>query len=479
VAKRKSTTKTSANETDDAVDATGVTEAQKSADVAPADMDAVADAVEALDSSVSSDQGQDAPADSIAAESSEDVIELAEPKAADEVADVPRDDTQGTDAIETTPSDDGPSDHTEKDDVVVETIETDPVGAENDTFERPEPAPALVAPQVVRETVVEHKGGFVPMLLGGAVAAVLGYGVAAYVSQNAWPFMSAEDDTFATETRAALATQDDAMAGLSDRLTALEGVEPPSFDLTPVESQIAAVQETTDELAARLDEMLSRIDTLEKQPMEQAVSPEAIAAYERALADLQAEVEAQREEVSKMAQEAIQAEGNAAESAQLAATRSAMAEVTAALETRSGFADALAVLTANGVAVPDALATVADSGVATQQALIEGFPDVARKALSAVRVTETEGSAGVNRITTFFANQLGARSVSPREGDDADAILSRAEAALRSGDLSAALSELSSMPDVAQSALADWQNSAQTRLEAKTAADALVQQLLQ
>jgi hypothetical protein len=478
VAKRKSTTKTSANETDDAVDSTGVTDAQKSADAAPADMDAVTDAVEALESSAPSDQGEDSPADSIAADTSDDVIELAEPKEADEVADASQDDTQGTDAIETTPADDGPSDQAAKDDVVVETIEIEPVGAENDTFERPEPAPAPVMPQVVRETVVEHKGGFAPMLLGGAVAAVLGYGVAAYVSQNAWPFISAEDDTFATEMRAALATQDGAMAGLSDRLTALEAVEPPSFDLTPVESQISAVQEATDGLAARLDEILSRIDTLEKQPMEQAVSPEAIAAYERALADLQAEVEAQREEVSKMAQEAIQAEGNAAESAQLAATRSAMAEVTAALETGSGFADAVAVLTANGVTVPDALATVADSGVATQRALIEGFPDVARKALSAVRVTETESSDGASRIATFFANQLGARSVSPRDGDDADAILSRAEAALRSGDLSAALSELASMPDVAQSALADWQNSAQTRLEAKTAADTLVQQLL-
>jgi hypothetical protein len=111
--------------------------------------------------------------------------------------------------------------------------------------------------------------------------------------------------------------------------------------------------------------------------------------------------------------------------------------------------------------------------------LIEEFPEVARKALSAVRVTETEGADGTNRIATFFANQLGARSVAPREGDDADAVLSRAEAALRSGDLSAAIAELSSLPDVAQSALADWQNSAETRLEAKTAADALVQQLLQ
>jgi len=69
--------------------------------------------------------------------------------------------------------------------------------------------------------------------------------------------------------------------------------------------------------------------------------------------------------------------------------------------------------------------------------------------------------------------------VAPREGDDADAILSRAEAAVRSGDLDAALSELSGLPDVAKSALSEWQSRAQTRLEAKTAADGLVQQLIQ
>jgi hypothetical protein len=58
-------------------------------------------------------------------------------------------------------------------------------------------------------------------------------------------------------------------------------------------------------------------------------------------------------------------------------------------------------------------------------------------------------------------------------------VLSRAEAAVRSGDLSTALSELSGLPDVAQEALADWQARAETRLAATSAADELVQQLLQ
>ena len=129
--------------------------------------------------------------------------------------------------------------------------------------------------------------------------------------------------------------------------------------------------------------------------------------------------------------------------------------------------------------VPEALSANAESGIATQGSLIETFPSVARAALSAARSDATENAEGTNRVATFFANQLGARSVAPREGDDPDAVLSRAEAAVRDGNLDTALSELSALPEAAQAAVADWQASASTRLEAKTAADALVQQLLQ
>ena len=347
----------------------------------------------------------------------------------------------------------------------------------------PEPVrpsdPAPVAPQVIRETTVERKGGFFPMLIGGAVAAAIGYGAAAYVSQDLWPFATAEDSGFEDEVRAALTDQDGSLSDLGERLAALENAEAPTVDMTPIEDQLASVQQSTADLSGRLDELAGRIDTLERQPLEQAVSPEAIAAYERALEELQAEVEAQRAEVAQMAQEAVSAEENAEEQAQLAASRAALAEITAALESGEGFADGVAVLSSNGVSVPEALASNAESGVATLGSLIESYPEAARSALSAARSVETENAEGSGRIATFFANQLGARSVAPREGDDADAILSRAEAAVRSGDLETALSELSGLPDVAQDAMSDWQTRAQTRLEAKTAADGLVQQLIQ
>ncbi|PJE34836.1 hypothetical protein CVM52_20190, partial [Pseudooceanicola lipolyticus] len=70
---------------------------------------------------------------------------------------------------------------------------------------------------------------------------------------------------------------------------------------------------------------------------------------------------------------------------------------------------------------------------------------------------------------------LGARSVEPRAGDDPDAILSRAEAAVSTGQLQQALDELAALPDAAKPALADWIDSAQRRIAAKQAATALMQ----
>nr|WP_283254953.1 mitofilin family membrane protein [Marivita sp. GX14005] len=156
-----------------------------------------------------------------------------------------------------------------------------------------------------------------------------------------------------------------------------------------------------------------------------------------------------------------------------------MAEITAALETGTGFEDAVDVLGSNGVEVPEPLTANAETGVATQGALIEAFPDAARDALAEARALQTDGASGTSRVTSFLANQLGARSVEPRDGDDPDAVLSRAEAAVRAGNLQTALDEIATLPEEAQAALADWAERAQTRLETKNAADTLVQRLMQ
>ncbi len=490
MAKRKSTDKTSKDDAEQKVETDRAPDQSGPSDDTPKDLDIAAEAVEAVEIYAPADETPDAQETNESASGDPDtggadeVIEQPEPEkeTATEASDPPAPETESSDAESES---DAGKDSVDDDHLTEEEAERLIEEAESgeyqslkpDAEETVETAPA--EPTVIRETTIERKGGFVPMLLGGVGAAVLGYGVAAYSSQAVWPFENTADTGFETEMRDALSTQDGALTDLGARLASLEGAEAPTVDLSPLESQIAALQSTSDDLSARLDEISTRLDTLERQPLESAVSEEAIAAYERALADLQAEIETQRAEVTQMAQDAVAAEENAEEKARLAASRAALAEITTALDTGAAYPGALSVLSSNGVDIPAALADTADSGVPTQSGLVEAFPAAARAALSAARTADTEGAEGVGRLTTFFANQLGARSVAPKEGDDADAVLSRAEAAVRSGDLSDALAELSGLPDVAQSAVADWRSSAETRLAAKSAADALVQQLLQ
>jgi len=84
-----------------------------------------------------------------------------------------------------------------------------------------------------------------------------------------------------------------------------------------------------------------------------------------------------------------------------------------------------------------------------------------------------------NRVNAFVRSQLGLRSLAPREGDDADAVLSRAEAALREGDLEATLAELDGLPDPAKAEMAAWVEAATARVDALEAARAFEQSLNQ
>jgi hypothetical protein len=122
--------------------------------------------------------------------------------------------------------------------------------------------------------------------------------------------------------------------------------------------------------------------------------------------------------------------------------------------------------------IPPVLADHAASGLPTLQSLRDAFPGVARAALDAARQADM-GASWTDRITAFLKTQTGARSLTPREGDDPDAILSRAEAALASGDLPAVLAELAVLPEAAKPALTDWLAQAQLRLDAAAALTSL------
>ena len=66
-------------------------------------------------------------------------------------------------------------------------------------------------------------------------------------------------------------------------------------------------------------------------------------------------------------------------------------------------------------------------------------------------------------------SQTGARSLTPREGTGPDAVLSRAEAAVNTGDIATALAELAALPPEAVTAAASWRAQAELRLAAEAA----------
>ncbi|WP_413855752.1 COG4223 family protein, partial [Albidovulum sp.] len=128
-----------------------------------------------------------------------------------------------------------------------------------------------------------------------------------------------------------------------------------------------------------------------------------------------------------------------------------------------------------GVAIPPPLAEQGQ-GVPTLEALRTAFPDAARDALAA-SLKETAAGDTWERLLAFLRTQSGARSLTPREGTDPDAILSRAEAALAAGDLAGSISEIGGLPAEGQARMTEWVALASRRISATEAAAALAAEL--
>jgi len=366
--------------------------------------------------------------------------------------------------------------------------------------ESPEPVeePSQEAPHAPQPAPAEPRRGpgVVPLLLGGVVAAGLGYG-AAYMGLSTG---TAQDDGTAAALVALQETlegQTATLAALATRTAALEGqieAMPPApepVDLAPLGAQIDALGARIDAAGGQISGLTDRIAYLETLPLgaggeggdNSAALAAAVAQMQAALQEQTASLAEQQAANEAMAAE-LQAAATAAEERIAAAEARAEARVSAAtaqaalgqlriaVATGSPFAGALADVAAGAeVEVPEALAAAAETGVPTLEELQSSFPAAARAALP-VAIRETAGEGTMNRVTAFLQSQVGGRSLEPQEGDSADAVLSRAEAALREGDLAATVAELSGLPDEALAMMADWRASAQTRIAALEAMDA-------
>ena len=391
------------------------------------------------------------------------------------------------------------------------------------------PPPAPVVTEV-------RKGGFFPMMLGGVVAGVIGLGAGWWLFGQDQAGNSADITAELAARDDRIASLESQLADLSDSTAALENTaaslaEGPDFaplqtaideqatQSSTLAEQVAAMQS---ELGDTLSGLQNGVEGLEARltDLEQAqtgtdgeLSETATAAYEREIAALREETATAVEGLtarmddtasaltafetsideeiiafkddmtSQMASlsestaaelEAIRAEADAVEelseeAANAAAARAALADIRSAVETGDSFADSLTELEATGAAeVPEILAQTAETGVPTLRALRDAFPDAARDALSAAR--RSDDAAGP---TSFLQRQFNIRSTEPREGDDPDAILSRAEAAVADGQIATALEEIAALPEPALEALSAWTAEAETRVAAQTAIDDL------
>jgi len=392
----------------------------------------------------------------------------------------------------------------------------EPVAAEP---AEPSPTPPRASTPPPPAAPAPRRGGVFPLLLGGLIAGGIGYGAAWYLEQQQGPDIDmaaelAERDTAIAALEAQLAEAQSTASTLQDQIAAL-GEGP---DLTPLQEAVdqasanaaaaaTATEELGQSLTAQIDALDARLIDVEQRPQaDGSLSSEAVAAYEREIAGLREDTAAAVEQISgrvetvergfdtlsaevsdrldgftgeiaarfdDMAAQAEAIEEEAAAAAAADAARAALADVQSAVNEGAPFGPQLAALRDIGaVEVPAALADTAEEGVASLSALRDSYPEAARAALATVRAEETGGGMG-----SFLQRQLNIRSVEPREGSTPDAVLSRAEAALTEGRLSAALDEVAALPEAAQSAMADWIATATARAEALAAVDTLTSTL--
>ena len=322
------------------------------------------------------------------------------------------------------------------------------------SVEKRKPAPEPeTQPEAPKAAQPQQKVGFFPLALGGLVAGVIGFAAATLTAP-------APDTSLADQ----IAAQSSQISALEQRVTAA-----PAVDLSGIE----AVQS---DLAAQIADISERLTALEERPVSSggsAAAGEGVAGEMDALRAQIAEMtNAAQTELAEARAQAASIEENAAAAARNAAARAALARVQTALESGAPIGAALGDLEeALDQSAPDALIAVQD-GVPTLASLQDQFPDVARAALATAR---TEGVSGeeTTGFGAFLRTQFDVRSTTPQEGNSADAILSRAEAAVRAGRLSDALAEISALPEVARAELSDWLGQAEARANAIAAVDML------
>ncbi|MDO5632461.1 MAG: hypothetical protein Q4G22_11570 [Paracoccus sp. (in: a-proteobacteria)] len=373
---------------------------------------------------------------------------------------------------------------------IPKTAKTEPAKAElQKTAPASPPAPAPVP------VTVPRRGGFLPLAFGGAVAAGLGAAATIWALPHLPPGWLPEQPGEVVEQGSGV-TLEDVRGEIS---TALETLTPPDApDLSALETRLDGIENSVTQIGeqARQAGQAAAQEAIAALTLPDAgASPQAMAALARqvqqqaaqiaeltartavdpALAERMQALVAQGETLeSQLAAAAADAESrisqaqSEAERLQQAATEStrraealaAIAALQAALDQGVSTDAAAEQLRSAGVEPP----TAVTAGAPTLAGLQSDYPAAARAALRAALREDASDGGALSAVGNFLRVQTGARSVTPREGGDPDAILSRAGAAVSAGDIAAALSEIGMLPEAARNVplMAEWLAGAQS-----------------
>ncbi|WP_439618025.1 COG4223 family protein [Shinella sp.] len=318
----------------------------------------------------------------------------------------------------------------------------DPVEPARATYEEPVRAQAPPPPQK------SNAGTLAASILGGLIA-LLGAGSLQYGG-----YLPALGPDRAGDTSAVSALSNEVEA-LKTRLSEAGTASP--VDLQPIETRIAALEKSTAEgtgAAGAAPEAVTKLEgDVTRLTTELAALREAIAAVSSTESQLTERIAAAEQKLDEPRSDIAMARAVAASALKTAIDRGGpyLAEL-----------EAFASISPDDPSVAG-LREQAAIGVPSRSDLVRDFQKTADAILDAVH--QPEGDQGIfNRLMSSAASAIRVRPVGTVEGDSPEAIVARIETKLQNGDFKGAQIEWQTLPEVGQTAAADYKRTLDQRV---------------
>ncbi|MEL7256609.1 MAG: hypothetical protein AAFN80_02045, partial [Pseudomonadota bacterium] len=191
--------------------------------------------------------------------------------------------------------------------------DTPKTSLESDTVE--EPKSNDHSEQSTSPATQETESSFLPMALGGVAAGAIGFAAAFFgLAQKPDPEAAALSEQI-QQIETSVSEQSETMSALTQQV---DGLGAP--DMSAVEGRLGEIQSSVNDLLTRLEStettlngIDTRLTTLEKRPVTEGASEEAVAAYERELEAAAADIARQRQELEALIANALDTEDAAEE----------------------------------------------------------------------------------------------------------------------------------------------------------------------